>query len=823
MAKTRFIQSNFVSGELSPLLKGRTDLEQYYQGVEQASDVVIVPQGGLKRRPGTQHIGIVPNTLERNTTTPTMPNGGTSSTINDGSDSTSTSTTTNISTTNNYKVAQYDLGAATDVEFIDIRGVKLTSGTSDEFRVTYSDNGSTWSVGATVPALTTTEQNFRLYVGTSHRYWAFERIGTTDLGSAKVTLAEMNVIEQTATTSPCKLFNFSVEADRHYLMALTAGNIRCYRTPTDHVFDIKVDYSSDTVDAVRYIQTENVMLLVHEDYSPQRIINSGSDTAWSIGDIPFSNVPQFDYNDSLSPTPTSDVQTLTFSSFTAGDTYQVDIEGVLSKNITYAGDSTSDQQSSTAFNLQKNIQEMPVMGDTGVTVTRIGTNAYRITVGGESAKNFELYSGFPTSGTASKSLSFAKTTDGSPRKEDVWSAARGYPRTACFYDGRLIFGGTKSKPQSLIASKAGDFFNFDTGEGDDDEAIFITITSRGLNEIVSIFPGRNLQVFSVDGEFAVLARPITPATIDVIPQTSHGSVSIDAKEVDGATLFADKNGKTIREFVYSFNEDAYTSLDKSVLSSHLISSPVNMSILSGTSSDDANWVFIVNSDGNAAVLNTLRSQDINGFTKWSTAGFITNAVVVYDQLYMVNKRTVDGSTRYHVERWSFDHLTDNSVKKAVGATVSGLEHLEGETVSVIADGSVLPSRAVSGGSITLSDSEQDHTEVEIGINFIPTVKPMPLNTNIGSGQNAMRIKRIVRMNVRVYESFGVYIEGFETPIRSFGDSSVSPLGSAPQAVSGIIEDVLSAIGWARDSMPTFSANDPTPFHLQQIEYEIESS
>ena len=45
MAKTRFVQSSFVSGELSPLLKGRTDVNQYYQAVETADNVVIVPAG----------------------------------------------------------------------------------------------------------------------------------------------------------------------------------------------------------------------------------------------------------------------------------------------------------------------------------------------------------------------------------------------------------------------------------------------------------------------------------------------------------------------------------------------------------------------------------------------------------------------------------------------------------------------------------------------------------------------------------------------------------------------------------------------------------
>ncbi len=63
MARSKFLQSSFVSGELSPLLKGRVDLDQYYQGMETAENVLIVPQGGLKRRAGTQHVDLAENII----------------------------------------------------------------------------------------------------------------------------------------------------------------------------------------------------------------------------------------------------------------------------------------------------------------------------------------------------------------------------------------------------------------------------------------------------------------------------------------------------------------------------------------------------------------------------------------------------------------------------------------------------------------------------------------------------------------------------------------------------------------------------------------
>jgi len=826
MAKTRFIQSSFVSGELSPLLKGRIDLAQYYQGVQTAKNVVIVPQGGMKRRPGTEYVQTVLNTLTRNTTVATAPNGGTAANVNDDNDSTVCTTTVGISTTNPYVVCKFDLGSAKAIEFFDVRNVFLSAGTSSEFKIQSSTDDVTYTDAASVPLLGVSSQDFRLFVGKTARYWRLARVGSTDLTTSVVSVGTVAPIEQTATASNFKMLDFSVEGDRHYLLLLTENNIRVFRAPNTHVADIKTTIASADVPNVRATQVENVALLFQENTIPQRLINLGTDIDWFIDNVPFTNVPQYDYNDSSSPTPVNDVQVMTLTAFVAGDKFQIDIEGVVSKNITFAGDATADEQAATVANIQRNIQEMPVMGETGVTVARTGAAQYTITVGGESAKDFELYAAFATTGTASKTIAFTKSANGSPRKEDVWSATRGYPKTACFYEGRLVLGGTRSKPQSLFFSKSGSFFDFDIGDGDDDEAIFVTISSRKLNDIVDVFPGRNLQVFTSGAEFAVISKPVTPSSAQVAPQTSHGALNVETQDVDGSTIFVDRNGKSIRDFVFSFNEDAYITQDLSVLASHLITQPIDMALLSGTQSDDANWVFFVNNDGNGVILNTLRAQDITGFTRWENTGDIKGVCVVDEDLYLIAERTINSATVKFLERWNFDHKMDASIKIAPTASqtvLTGLDYLEGETVQIVADGVVLQERDVSGGSITLESSETGYTSVEVGLNFSIELKPMPLNTNVGSGQNQMRLKRVVRINSRVYQSSGVYVNGNAVPIRAFGAAPDTPLDNPPDVLTGIIDDIYGTDGWTREEVPVFTVPDPTPFHIQMIEFEVESS
>ncbi len=307
-----------------------------------------------------------------------------------------------------------DLSSAQAIKFVDIRQISLSAGTSTQFKVQYSTNDVTYTDAATVPLIGTNPQNFRLLLGQTARYWRLARIGATDLGTAKVTLAGLSLYEESAILSTPRLVDMSVEDDRHYLVEFTRDNIRIYRTPNTRVADIKPTYSGLTsaqIENIRVAQVENVMLIVG-DFAPMRLVNLGTNDDWVIDEIPFTNVPQYDFDDALSPTPTSEIQVMTLGhtgsgQWKKGDRFEVDIESVLSKSISFAGDSTADERASTVFNIQKNLQEMPVFGETGVAVARTGTREYT-TISGESTKDFELFSAYVTEGSADHDLSLQR-------------------------------------------------------------------------------------------------------------------------------------------------------------------------------------------------------------------------------------------------------------------------------------------------------------------------------------------------------------------------------------------------------------------------------
>ena len=860
MPKSQFQQTSFASGELSPLLKGRTDLDQYYQGAQQAEGVVIVPQGGVKRRPGLEHIAEVLDPLVRQTAvTPTMPNGGTGSAINDGNALTGASTNYSVSASP-YVVAQYDFASYVP-EFISVENAFLTkqnttADVSKTLTLQYSANGSAWSDWKTFSISSdagvggvSKRYDVTSLSDANNRYWRI----TTNLGNTalyKINIGEFNGHTAVSPNVAPKVFEWQYAPDHSFVCVLTQYNLRIYRAPhlgstsTVYVADIPMPYTGaygtpagSQIGSVRVAQTENVMLLFQEDNYPYKIVFDGTDdvNAFESNIQTFINIPQYDYNDASSPTPVAAVQVATFSGFDDGQQYQVSVDGVLSKDITYAGDGDADERNATAANLASALQDMPVFGFTGVSVERTATHAYTITMSGESANSYGLFSGFPTSGGTSDTIGFSLTTTGTPRTEDVWSAARGFPKIGVFNEGRLWFGGTKSKPQSILASRSGAFFDFYSKKGEDDEGIFVTIDSRELTNIVDINPDRGLQIFCSGAEF--LLKGFTPSTIEVIAQTQHGSYPLEVQSIDGATLFVDNNGRTLRQYLFSFNEDAYTSNDISVLSSQLIDNPKDMAILKGSTTEDANWLFIVNEDGNAGVLNTMRNQDINGFTRWTapTGSTLQSCCTVDDELYVITSRVFGTSSINYLERWNFDRLLDGSVKQTVTATGSDVvvtvgSHLTGYTVGVNADGDVLPDRACTGatGVITITAAELDGfstRSLEVGLNFNVKVKSMPLNTNPGTrgGQNTMKRKKITNINLRVYESAGIYIDGNAVPIRQFGDAQDTPLNTPFTPRTGIIEDDAGGNGWLTEVVPEITVPDATPFHLQAIQYEVESS
>ena len=491
MPRAHYLQSSFTAGVLDPRLSSRTDIGQYFQGMSVGTNVVTVPLGGVKRRPGLQYITYLPNTLSAiDAGTETAPNGGTAGNASDDDRSTVVLTTANLSTTNPYVVVHYDLGSAQDVMFADVLDMTITAGTAtNDFVIQYSTDNSVWVNFDTAgtAAFQTVDQTARDFrrgePGTtvSARYWRVAKVTGDDLSTAKAQLSEFRIWGDSGTNSAVAIKEFEFSETDQYVICFTDKCITIVNNGALYL-TVPTEYASADIAEIDAAQSGELMVIVHEDYAPASLSRETANV-FNLDDITFTNIPQYDYADSSSPSPTSEIQDVAFTTFAEGDTFQLELEGSRSAAIPYSADTTT-----TANNIAREVQKLYTVGFTGVSCAHQSGTTYRVTFANESAAAYDLMVGTTLSGSGT--IAVTQNQNGSPRREDVWSSTRGYPRTVTFHEGRLWFGGLKSIEQAYLGSVVNSFFDFETGEGLDDDAIFGVMNTENLNAVTGIKSGR---------------------------------------------------------------------------------------------------------------------------------------------------------------------------------------------------------------------------------------------------------------------------------------------------------------------------------------------
>ncbi len=259
--------------------------------------------------------------------------------------------------------------------------------------------------------------------------------------------------------------------------------------------------------------------------------------------------------------------------------------------------------------------------------------------------------------------------------EQVFSAVNGFPRTVTFHEQRLFFGGVTALPDGIQASKVADFFNFDVGDAEDADSVQIQIASDQVNEIRHLISSKTLEIFTSTGEFFLkpqVSKPITPTDIQIIRQSSLGvQEKAMPKRFDGATIFIQNNGKTVREFFFNSGSEEFTSNSISLLSSHLIDTPVDSATITSIGERTEQFYFLVNTDGTMGVFTSQRAEKIAGWVLWTTDGTYESVACTTGNIYAVVKRTINGSDIYYLEQFantSFDVPTDCTTTKTISGS-----------------------------------------------------------------------------------------------------------------------------------------------------------
>jgi hypothetical protein len=376
------------------------------------------------------------------------------------------------------------------------------------------------------------------------------------------------------------------------------------------------------------------------------------------------------------------------------------------------------------------------------------------------------------------------------------SGSNNRPSVVTFFEQRLVFGNTNNNPQTLWFSKNGDYLNFTVGTAADDALIY-TIASNQVNAIRYLSATRVLTLGTSGGEYVVTATsdgPVTPTTTLIRKYSNYGTAPIEPVQVADVTLFLQRGNRKIREFKYvgDINADAYQAPDMSILAEHITEGGITQFAYQ---QEPDSVIWMVRADGTLVGMTYRREEQVVAFHKHVIGGTFSGGQAVVesvatlptdtgeDELYMVVKRTINGVTKRYIELmkpFSFGGVTtgaffvDSGLAYSGSAvtTLSGLHHLQGETVSILANGASHQDKTVANGAVGLNVST---TVAAIGYGYSSVMETLRLEAGSVDGTSQGKPKRIHAITVRLHETVGAEIGSGSDKLDRiyFRDSSMS--------------------------------------------------
>lgn len=721
------IQTSFITGELDPLLRARVDLQQYTNALAKATNVVVQPQGGIRRRPGLKHIVELPSAAA---------NG--------------------------------------------VRLVPFEFSVDDSYMLCFTD--------------------LRMYI-------LKDGVQITNIN----------------------------------------GSGNAYLTTT---------ITSAMLANIVWTQSADTMIIVQEDLAPQRLVRGGSDSSWTISTIPFEGVPKYSFDlrvfepqATLTPSAVSGNITLTVSAYT-GDTGNLQGATTTSVTLKSAASSTDDIYVGMCVRMTTGTQSgkarkitdyngttkvattfpawdtAPLSGDSYKVVpfANESVNQYVNATPQGRARIIEFVS--DTEVRAITEYPFFDTTARTVGNwnvecfyEDVWSATKGWPRTVTFHEGRLYFGGSKSRPSTIWGSRIGLFYDFVPVESLDDDAIEATLDTSSLNVIVDMISGRDLQVFTTGGEFYVPqvgTEPITPLTLAFKAVSRNGTKpGTRVQALESGSVYIQRLGKSVNEFMFSDTQATYVTQRISLLAGHLLKSPTRMTLRRANSTDEGDLLMMANeTDGTMAVFSVMRSQQITAPSEYITDGKFLDVQVDVSDIYVVVRRVFNGTTKYFIELFRDNLFTDCAFSGGAASSASSLPHI-GKALNVITDGVPQSNETVSGGGSVTFDRAST-TSYEVGLPFTVYAKTMPVEIKLQTGTRIAFKKRIVEINAIVDDTQHLELNSNPVPFRSFDN----PLLDEAVAEFTGIKRVNGVLGYSREQAIEISQSLPQKMTLLGLEYKV---
>jgi hypothetical protein len=792
MARVSTILTNFRAGELSPKLSGRIDLQKYSEGCDTLDNMIVYPSGGITRRPGSYYAG-------------SSKDGGKVRLIN--------------------------------FEFSDEQAYVLEFGAN--YIRFFKDGGILTEATKSITAATSA--NPVVITSAGHGYSNGDRVFIASVGG----MTELNNREFTVANKTTDTFELS-GIDGSGFTTYTSGGT-CGK-----IVEVTTTYSVTEIFELNHAQSADVLYLAHKDHAPAKLTRTTA-TSFTISDIDFIDGPWLDENvttTTLYASAATGSVTVTASAdlFSSDDVGRyIRFREILEiEHDEWAASTSYVSNATVRFNghVYKNATGSTQTSGNTAPVHLSGTETYgsidweylhdehghvRITAFTD-AQNVTATVHEDQHGNSR----LPDSAVGSGNANTRWSLGafdgdQKFPRAVAFYEERLYFAGTVGQPQTIFGSVSADFENHTPGTNDDD-AVNITIASDQVNVIKHLLPARFLQILTSSAEFTLSGgtgtTPVTPTNVNVLRETTFGSSNIRPLRAGNSTILIQKGTEKVKEITFDLDTDGLLGIDLTVLADHITSGGLVDMIWQ---QEPELVIWFVSTGGNLIGLTYDRANGTVGWHEHPLGGTATVESITAipsgaeDQVYLSVKRTINSATVRHIvflKTLTFDTIADaffvDSGLTYSGSstdTITGLNHLEGETVQILADGSTHADKTVSGGSITL---DRNATKVHIGYNYTSLVKTLRMEGGADDGVSQGKIKRIHGVTVRFLDTVGAEMgpDANNLDRLPFRDSSMAMDEAVPLFTGD--KEISFPSGYDNDAQVVVQQSQPLPMTITAI-------
>jgi len=600
----------------------------------------------------------------------------------------------------------------------------------------------------------------------------FRRPGTAFAAEVKDSSASTRIIPFQFSTEQTYIIEFG---DLYMRFYKDNGQILDGGLP----YEIVSPYAEADLFDVKFVQTADIMYLVHPSYAPRKLTRTG-DTAWTLSEFAYGE-------DRYPPFKSQNIAATTMDSSTS----TVGASGTLTASVAYFN---SDMVGGY-FKVREGYVEVTGYTDT----THVSITVRSTWVGSGSTVNWA---------------------------EGAFSDSAGYSSGVAFYEQRLYLGGTTDNPQTVWGSVTEDFENFDLGDGSAaDDAVQYTIASEQVNAIFWLATGKALTIGTSGGCFLLdsgsSTEPVTASNVRVLQETTYGSANLSPNKIDAFLYYMQRDNRTLRELRYSFQEDANRAYELTLLADHITKTGIKDM---GYQQSPYSMLWCVRNDGEMAVLTRQTEQEVVAWTRVVTDGTFESVAIIpdesEDQVWFVVNRTIEGATKRYVEYMKpFDYGDDQedgyfvdsglTYDGAAVSSISGLDHLEGETVAVCGDGAAQTRKEVRGGAIVL---DTDASVVHVGLPYTSIVRTQRMEGGAELGTAQTKTKRIYKIGIRFFETVGCKFGTINNQdILYFRDSSMAMDTAVPLFTGDKI--VSFPTGWNTDNRIYITQEQPLPMNI----------